>query len=45
MIKYKNITNKEITQNNFINDKINLVKINPNIKKTMIRNKYKEIIY
>ena len=33
MIKYKNITNKEITQNNFINDKINLVKINPNIKK------------
>ena len=33
MIKYKNITNKEITQNNFINDKINLVKINQNIKK------------
>ena len=33
MIKYKNITNKEIIQNNFINDKINLVKINQNIKK------------
>ena len=33
MIKYKNITNKKITQNNFINDKINLVKINQNIKK------------
>ena len=33
MIKYKNITNKEITLNNFINDKINLVKINQNIKK------------
>ena len=32
MIKYKNITNKEITLNNFINDKINLVKINQNIK-------------
>ena len=33
MIKYKNNKIKNSTQNNFINDKINLVKINQNIKK------------